>query len=544
MKTNLLKLVDWVTQRGPAWLAAAGVAAVMVLLPVVHLVVVAVNFVVHIGVLGLQFVTTRLARKAPETTASLTNNDGELPFISVNVPAHNEPPEMLKRTLRSLARLDYENYEVLVIDNNTSDPALWKPIETFCKQLGDRFKFLHVENLPGFKAGAMNWAHQFMNPKAEHIFVVDADYVVDAKALKTALSHVSRPDIGLVQFPQDYRNIAPGNLGIALDFKHFFSCYMNMANRLGCVPSTGTLSLIRVKALAAIDGFGTDVITEDADLGLRMGLEGYRAVYVHESIGHGVVPHDLEGLKKQRWRWAFGNAQILKLGWRRLLFSPKIRFTQKLGYLSHLTAWFNFNLIPSLSLVVLGIAALVTDISPIQQGILALSSATLASFFVIRFATFYSGLRRDGHSLGEIVAAFATHIGLGWIFGASWLKCLWDHRSPFVRTNKFIGSMPGMLASTLTELMLGIALVAACIQLAFYNHLLAASIALIMGAARLLIYWVYRQTRITLELTRLVEANQPVPNAIRSFDPHPGSSDDQPVSSLLLNGSRTRIRPS
>ena len=36
---------------------------------------------------------------------------------------------MVIATIRSLARLDYRNFEVLVIDNNTSDERLWKPVE-------------------------------------------------------------------------------------------------------------------------------------------------------------------------------------------------------------------------------------------------------------------------------------------------------------------------------------------------------------------------------------------------------------------------------
>ena len=37
----------------------------------------------------------------------------------VTVPAYNEPPDMVIETLDALARLDYSNFEVLVIDNNT-----------------------------------------------------------------------------------------------------------------------------------------------------------------------------------------------------------------------------------------------------------------------------------------------------------------------------------------------------------------------------------------------------------------------------------------
>src|SRR3546814_11087692 len=50
-----------------------------------------------------------------------------LPKVSVHVPCYNEPPEMVIDTLKALQRLDYPDFEVLVIDNNTKDPAIWQP---------------------------------------------------------------------------------------------------------------------------------------------------------------------------------------------------------------------------------------------------------------------------------------------------------------------------------------------------------------------------------------------------------------------------------
>ena len=49
--------------------------------------------------------------------------------MSVHVPAYNEPPDMLIETLDALARLDYEDFEVLIIDNNTKEESVWRPVE-------------------------------------------------------------------------------------------------------------------------------------------------------------------------------------------------------------------------------------------------------------------------------------------------------------------------------------------------------------------------------------------------------------------------------
>src|SRR5215469_3398607 len=52
--------------------------------------------------------------------------------VSVHVPCYNEPPQMVIETLDALSRLDYGNFEVLVLDNNTLDPATWAPVEVHC----------------------------------------------------------------------------------------------------------------------------------------------------------------------------------------------------------------------------------------------------------------------------------------------------------------------------------------------------------------------------------------------------------------------------
>jgi len=101
-----------------------------------------------------------------------------LPQVSIHVPAYFEPPEMLKQTLDAVARLDYPNFECVVIINNTPDPEFWQPIQDHCRALGERFKFINAEKVEGFKAGALRIAMARTAVDAEIIGIIDADYVV------------------------------------------------------------------------------------------------------------------------------------------------------------------------------------------------------------------------------------------------------------------------------------------------------------------------------------------------------------------------------
>lgn len=472
-------------------------AALTVIFPSALFAVVAFNLALLTAVMGLQVAVTRRPVKPPERGGC-----GAQPFVSIHVPTHNEPPEIVEQTLESLARLNWRNYEVLVIDNNTSDAALWQPLEKMCERLGKRFRFFHVENLPGFKAGAMNYVRKRMDPRTRFIFVVDADYVVEPDALKIAFSHHTDERIGLIQFPQDYRNVGEANRGIALDYKHYFSGFMNVGNALECVPSTGTMALIDANALEAIGGFGTDVVTEDADLGFRLNLHGYRTIYANVAVGAGLMPHELADLKKQRWRWAFGNAQILRRNWRSLLLPSPLALRQRLGFISNFTAWFGFSLVPSLALVLLAFYSRIGELGIAQIYTVVLAGLSLTIHAILKYGILHYSLRRDGHTMLDVWKAFTTHLGLGWVFNASWIRCVFVADAPFVRTNKFLSkASPGVLNCTFIELALGGSLLAASAIFTKADFFIGPVAAAGMSAACLAVYWVAHQTAHTLRAT-------------------------------------------
>ena len=105
---------------------AATITAAL-LFPLLHLAITALNLTAHLAVMGLQVVVSRFATRSADAGTPFEDE----PFVSIHVPTHNEPPEIVIETLRSLSLLKWANYEVLVIDNNTSDPEIWRPVEEF-----------------------------------------------------------------------------------------------------------------------------------------------------------------------------------------------------------------------------------------------------------------------------------------------------------------------------------------------------------------------------------------------------------------------------
>ena len=243
------------------------------------------------------------------------------PKVSIHIPACCEPPEMLKATLDSVAQLDYPNLECVLVINNTPDPALWRPVEEHCRTLGERFKFINVENLKGYKAAALRLALANTAADAEIVAVIDADYVVEPGWLKDLVPLFADPHVGLVQSPQDHRDGERSLMHGAMNAEYagFFDIGMVQRNEFNAIIVHGTMCLIRRAALDAAGGWSSDTIVEDADLGLTLLEGGWTAHYTNRRYGYGLLPDTFDAFKRQRHRWAFGGLQIMRKHWRRLL---------------------------------------------------------------------------------------------------------------------------------------------------------------------------------------------------------------------------------
>src|SRR5262252_2708313 len=244
----------------------------------------------------------------------------KLPMVSLHVPAHDEPPDMVIDTLRALMRLDYPSYEVICIDDNTDDEELWRPVEAWCARHG--VKFAHLENWPGYKSGALNYAlRRLTAPEADVIGVVDSDYQIEPGFLRRCAPAFADPWIGFVQTPQDYRDWRQARYYRRLyySYKYFFAVSQPSRNEHDGAIFAGTMGLIRRVALDELGGWDEWCITEDAELSLRLLRAGWHGLHVDQSWGYGIMPLTFEALKGQRYRWCFGGIQILRMHWRSLL---------------------------------------------------------------------------------------------------------------------------------------------------------------------------------------------------------------------------------
>lgn len=402
------------------------------------------------------------------------------PFVSVHVATHNEPPELVVETLRSLAALDYENYEVIVLDNNTEDPALWRPLEEFCAT-APKLRFVHLEDWPGFKSGALNHGLEIADPRTELIAVVDADFVVRPDFLDRTVGFFSDKKIGFVQTRQDFvtDDNVPYLRRLALTYRTFDEITMPSRNERDSIIFAGTMGLIRHDALKTAGGWSEWCVTEDAELSLRMHASGFSGVYVDESFGRGVMPLTFAGLKRQRFRWCFGGIQILRAHWRLLVTGHgrsddgadlKLTPQQRFDYLAASLQWFQSLLTLFFSaLLVLSAASRLAGFDLELRPLVGLFVLVPALLLISGISKAVWGLRaRLKVGIVDVLAVVAIWLSLSWAVALGSIQGVAGRELPFFRTPKFKGreSLRQTLSSTRAETPMAAVLSAAAIAIA------------------------------------------------------------------------------
>jgi len=374
-------------------------------------------------------------------------DDAKLPMVSIHVPAYNEPPEMMIETLNALAKLDYPHYEVIVIDNNTRDPAVWQPVEKHCDTLGERFRFYHVDPLAGFKSGALNFALEHTVDTAEIIAVIDSDYIVEPMWLRDLAPQFLQKKVAIVQAPQDYRD-ADENAFKAMshaEYRGFFYIGMVTRNERNAIIQHGTMTMVRRDVLEQSGRWSEWCITEDAELGLRIFELGYKAVYIPKSYGKGLIPDTFLSYKKQRSRWAYGAMQIMKHHARQLFTGANKKLTagQRYHFIAGWLPWVadGVNLLFNMAALGWSIAMvnapLVFDPPLVIFSILPLA---LFSFKMAKVLSLYRSARIVG-TAPQTIAAVLAGLALSHTIAVAMVQGLLTNDKPFSRTPKMAQSV-------------------------------------------------------------------------------------------------------
>ena len=269
------------------------------------------------------------------------------PQVALLIPTKNHRA-VLARCLDSLARTTYRNYEVVVVDNDSDDPATCDYLSELPHRVlrvpnrGPRFSFAHINNVAASTIDA-----EFL------LFLNDDTEVLEPRWLSSMIGYAQLPGVGAVgarlTYPDGrvqhagivhgyYDGLAGPAFKLAPKDDHGYLSYIAVARNYGAV--TAACMLTRRETFLDLGGFDETrfaVAYNDVDYGFRLEVAGLRCVYApearlthHEGLSRGFTddPREAAAYRAQwgRRRERYYNPN-LSLADERFAISPRRAFT-------------------------------------------------------------------------------------------------------------------------------------------------------------------------------------------------------------------------
>lgn len=233
----------------------------------------------------------------------------ERPGVSIIVPGYNEGA-VIERAIASLLDLDYPEYEVVVVDDGSTDDMLARAVEWEGRYGGVEVRVVTQPNAG--KASALNTGIEV----SRHPFILcmDADSMLEPQTLTRAIEHFSDPSVGAVAGNVKVENRDRFITRLqALEYIEGLNLPRRAQGFVAAVSIVpGPVGMFRREALEEIGGYESDTFAEDADLTMKMISAGWRVVYEDDAVAWSEAPERWMDLIQQRYRWTRGILQTVR----------------------------------------------------------------------------------------------------------------------------------------------------------------------------------------------------------------------------------------
>ena len=243
-----------------------------------------------------------------ESRAS-AEGDSAVPPVTIIVPVHNEAV-VVEPALRSLLELDYPEYDVIVVDDGSTDGTY-----RIASRLEGRYGRVNVRVVTktnGGKASALNAG--IAMARTPFVLCMDGDSRLTRDTLRHAVRHFADPRVGAVA--GNVKVVNRNNAWTRLQALEYIEG-LNMPRRaqgylrvVNIIP--GPIGIFRRDVLMSVGGYDTDTFAEDADVTLKILTSGWHIAYEERAVAFTEAPETFLQLIKQRYRWTRGILQALR----------------------------------------------------------------------------------------------------------------------------------------------------------------------------------------------------------------------------------------
>ena len=231
-------------------------------------------------------------------------NDSYKPFVSIMIPAHNEE-HVIENTVENIKNIDYPNYEIIVIDDRSTDGTA-EVINSLANKYDNVIAFIRDKDAFPGKSAVLNDALKLA--KGEAILVFDADATVDSDFLNKLIPYLEASDVGAVQARKIIRNKDYNLLTRCQNNEYSTDTHLQVGRDAvkGAVELRGNGELIKRAALEDIGGWNNYTITDDLDMSTRLHIKGWDIRFCPEACVYEEGIIYIFPLFRQRRRWLEG----------------------------------------------------------------------------------------------------------------------------------------------------------------------------------------------------------------------------------------------
>jgi len=233
----------------------------------------------------------------------------EYPIFSILIPCHNEETQ-IKETISRLMELDYPNYEVITVDDGSTDRTA-----SILHELSGRYervRAVYMREHQG-KGAALNMG--CLISRGDFILTIDADALLDPKALKWLAWHFSMfPRVGAITGNPRVLNRTTllGKIQTG-EYASIIGLIKRTQRILGKVLTvSGVIAAFRKQALISVGLWDTDIVTEDIAITWKLEKDFWDVRFEPRAICWVRTPETIKGLWRQRIRWAQGGIEVLR----------------------------------------------------------------------------------------------------------------------------------------------------------------------------------------------------------------------------------------
>lgn len=232
----------------------------------------------------------------------------EYPSVSILIPCYNEG-ENVRETIEYLLHQQYPNLEIIAINDGSKDNTL-----EILHELADQHPQIRVVNLASNQGKAVGLRTAALLANSEILIGIDGDALLAPNATAWIVRHfLEDPHVGAVTGNPRIRNRSTllGKIQVG-EFSAIVGMIKRAQRSYGHVFTiSGVIAGFRKTALHDVGYWSPDMVTEDIDISWKLQLSGWAIRFEPNALCWVLMPETLNGLWKQRSRWAQGGVEVL-----------------------------------------------------------------------------------------------------------------------------------------------------------------------------------------------------------------------------------------